>query len=153
MGKVYFNYSKNNRIKKLRKKKGMTLKELGEAVGMLDSTLSQYETGKRNPKIETWQKLASYFGVSVGYLQGITNDVDEVIFNKAIAEVKKILRASKIAQDDLERLLTNLDLIIANSPAFDLNDLKPPKDKNASGPTESKKLTLDDWYSEIKDAD
>lgn len=142
-----------NRIKELRKNKNVTLQEVSEKTGISITSLSLYENEQRNPKIQPWQKLASYFGVSVGYLQGITNDVDEVIFNKAIAEVKKILRASKIAQDDLERLLINLDLIIANSPAFNLNDLKPSKDKNASGPTESKKLTLDDWYSEIKDAD
>ena len=143
----------SNRIKELRLEKGLSQRKLSEETGISQQSLSFYEKGDRNPKIEMWQELANYFGVSVGYLQGITNDVDEVIFNKAIAEVKKILRASKIAQDDLERLLTNLDLIIANSPAFNLNDLKPSKDKNASGPTESKKLTLDDWYSEIKDAD
>ena len=41
---------------------------------MSSSRLSQYETGKREPKLETWQKLASFFGVSVPYLQGIDNE-------------------------------------------------------------------------------
>lgn len=59
-----------NRIKELRTKKHLTLKELGEQLGMPNNTLSQYETGKREPKLETWQKLADYFNVSVPYLQG-----------------------------------------------------------------------------------
>lgn len=59
-----------NRIKELRTKKHLTLKELGEQLGMPNSTLSQYETGKREPKLETWRKLADYFNVSVPYLQG-----------------------------------------------------------------------------------
>ncbi len=148
MAKVYFNYSKNNRIKKLRNDKKMTLKQLGEAVGMLDSTISQYETGKREPKLETWQKLADYFGVSVSYLQGITNEVDEAIFNKAISEIKKILRTTKLEAKDMERLLTNLDLIIANSPALNLK----PSQKNADI-IANNRITLDNWYSDIKDAD
>lgn len=67
-----------NRLKELRTKKHLTLKELGEQLGMPNNTLSQYETGKREPKLETWQKLADFFGVSVPYLQGIEPDFHEV---------------------------------------------------------------------------
>jgi transcriptional regulator with XRE-family HTH domain len=62
-----------NRLKELRKKKHLTLKELGEQLGLANNTLSQYETGKREPKLETWQKLAEFFGVSVQYLQGLSD--------------------------------------------------------------------------------
>lgn len=63
-----------NRIKELRNKNSLTLRALGQKVDMSSSRLSQYETGKREPKLETWQKLASFFGVSVPYLQGIDNE-------------------------------------------------------------------------------
>ena len=59
-----------NRIKELRQKNNLTLKELGQKVGMANNTLSQYETGKREPKLETWQKLAKFFDAPVPYLQG-----------------------------------------------------------------------------------
>lgn len=59
-----------NRIKELRQKNNLTLKELGQKVGMANNTLSQYETGKREPKLETWKKLADFFDVPVSYLQG-----------------------------------------------------------------------------------
>lgn len=59
-----------NRIKELRQKAGLTLVQLGQKVGMASNTLSQYETGKRFPKLEVWQKLADYFDISVAYLQG-----------------------------------------------------------------------------------
>ena len=49
-----------NRIKELRKSKGLTLKQLGQQVGIAINTLSQYETGKREPKIITWKKLADF---------------------------------------------------------------------------------------------
>lgn len=59
-----------NRLRELRKNHGLTLKELGKKVSMHDNTLSQYETGKRNPSLKTWQQLADFYGVSVSYLQG-----------------------------------------------------------------------------------
>ena len=59
-----------NRIKELRNKNNLTLRALGQKVNISSSRLSQYETGKREPKLETWQKLADFFGVSVPYLQG-----------------------------------------------------------------------------------
>ena len=63
-----------NRIKELRQKNNLTLKELGQKVGLATNTISRYETGKREPKLETWQKLADYFNVSVSYLQGFTDN-------------------------------------------------------------------------------
>lgn len=41
-----------NRLKALREKEGLTLRELGEQVNMFSSRLSQYETGKREPKLD-----------------------------------------------------------------------------------------------------
>lgn len=63
-----------NRIKELRNKNNLTLRALGQKVNMSSSRLSQYETGKREPKLETWQKLADFFNVPVDYLLGISKD-------------------------------------------------------------------------------
>ena len=60
-----------NRIKEVRKKKGLSLQQVADAVGVGNNTISRYETGKREPKLETWQALASFFDVTVPYLQGI----------------------------------------------------------------------------------
>ena len=59
-----------NRIKELRKKNHLTLKDMGSKLSMLDSTLSQYENEKRTPNEATWQALANFFNVSVDYLKG-----------------------------------------------------------------------------------
>lgn len=70
-----------NRLKELRQKKNLTLKKLGKHVGILDSTLSQYENGKREPGQEVWQKLAYYFGTSVSYIRG---DLDTEYLEKLV---------------------------------------------------------------------
>ena len=64
-----------NRLKELRQKNSLTLEKMGEKVGIAKNTLSRYESGKREPKLEVWQKLADFFNVSVPYLQGFETQV------------------------------------------------------------------------------
>lgn len=64
-----------NRIKELRKEKKLTLKQLSEELAkqgykITPDALSKYERGEREPKLNSWSKLANFFGVSIGYLQG-----------------------------------------------------------------------------------
>ena len=77
-----------NRLRELRKSKKLTLKETVEKLKVQNSlpitadTLAKYERGDREPKIETWQKLANFFNVSVPYIQGTdrkTFSMDEII--------------------------------------------------------------------------
>lgn len=65
-----------NRIKELRKKADLSIDQLSlklkeKGINISASAISKYEREQRKPKIETWQKLADFFGVSVPYLQGI----------------------------------------------------------------------------------
>ncbi len=50
------------KIRKVRKEKGFTQKQLGELCQMNEVQIRQYELGKANPKIETVNKIASALG-------------------------------------------------------------------------------------------
>ena len=65
------------------------MKQLGAEVGLAESTISQYETGKREPDNETLLRIGELFGVTVGYLLG--------------AEEKKEKTAT-VTGDDLDAL-------------------------------------------------
>lgn len=58
-----------NRIKQLRQERQLSQRKLGEIINASNQAVSAYESGKRNPKEETWKALADYFGVNVLYLQ------------------------------------------------------------------------------------
>ena len=58
------------RLKELRKAKNMTMKKLGEKIGVAESTISLYENGRRQPDHDTLLKLADFFGCSVDVLLG-----------------------------------------------------------------------------------
>lgn len=60
-----------NRLRILRKNRRLTLKEVAYTVGIAENTLQKYETEKREPKKETWLKLADYYDVPVSYLMGL----------------------------------------------------------------------------------
>ena len=52
-------------IKRIRKEKGLTQKQLGELCGLADSAIRRYENGGANPKIETKKKIANALEVPV----------------------------------------------------------------------------------------
>lgn len=58
------------RLREARKKKNITLKRLGELVGLSESAISQYENGKRQPDNDTLIKFANCLDVSTDYLLG-----------------------------------------------------------------------------------
>ncbi len=67
-----------NRIRELRKSRGLTMKQLGEKLGLAESTISQYETGKRQPDNETLLELGEIFDVTVGYILGAEKEQPHV---------------------------------------------------------------------------
>lgn len=60
-----------NRIAELRKKYGISQKDLAQKLGLAQNTLSQYENGLRTPSAETISNLAAFFDVPESYLLGI----------------------------------------------------------------------------------
>jgi transcriptional regulator with XRE-family HTH domain len=54
-----------NKLKQLRKKKKLTQNELAEVLDLDQSSISYYERGKKVPEIQTLEKIASFFNVSI----------------------------------------------------------------------------------------
>jgi len=52
-----------NIVRELRKKKGIQQKELALEIGVSIPTVSDWETGKKDPSGDRLRKLAEYFGV------------------------------------------------------------------------------------------
>ncbi|MGL6512922.1 LexA family protein [Aeromonas hydrophila] len=59
---------KNERIKELRKKHGLTQQQLGEKIGARKASVSQWETGDVSPSADYLVALARVFGVSAHWL-------------------------------------------------------------------------------------
>lgn len=71
-----------NRLRELRKEKKLTLKEVSSQLEQNNfkispDALAKYERGDREPKLETWERLARFYNVSVPYLQGYVDVKDK----------------------------------------------------------------------------
>ena len=62
------------RIRLLRTQKEMTQEELGKFLGVGKTTISQYESEARTPDAGMLTRIATFFGVSVDYVLGRSDD-------------------------------------------------------------------------------
>ncbi len=63
------------RLRTLRETKGYSSQQaLADALGVAQSTVANWECGRREPNHETTLKLADFFEVTVDYLMGRTDD-------------------------------------------------------------------------------
>lgn len=60
-------------LKELREKKGITQDQLASALHLSKNAISHYEKDVNSPSIETLEKIADIFDVSVDYLIGRTS--------------------------------------------------------------------------------
>ncbi|MDU2559962.1 MAG: helix-turn-helix transcriptional regulator [Streptococcus mitis] len=76
-----------NRLKELRKQKGLTQQGLADKISVSKITVLRWENEERQIKPEKAQQLADFFGVSVGYLLGyseyreLEKALDKTIFS------------------------------------------------------------------------
>ena len=61
----------SQRIKELRLSLNLTKEQLAEEIGVSDSAVGHWERGTRRPSIDVVIALASFFGVSLGYMAGV----------------------------------------------------------------------------------
>ena len=75
-----------DRIKQLRKQKGLTQKEMAEAVGVGVSTIAMWESGKRTPSFKLLNDLSNLFDKSIDYILGTSDDDRSPKLNDAQVE-------------------------------------------------------------------
>lgn len=62
----------NENLKAARERKNMTQKEVADNIGVAKSTYSLYESGNREPNVQTIKKIADILNVSADDLLGLS---------------------------------------------------------------------------------
>ncbi len=91
----------NENIKFLRKQKDFTQADLAERIGIKRSLIGAYEEHRAEPKIETIQKLAYLFGLSLDQL--INQDLSKGLDGPQVDVEGKTLRILPIVVDQEDR--------------------------------------------------
>lgn len=121
-----FNEEVGKRIYKARTEKGITLKELGDLIGIAESTAQRYEKGKiKTLDIEMIKKLATALGVSPAHLMGWKNiNLSE----KTISIIKAIDDLIENKKPTKEETAVSANIFLKNNP-IELKDI-PKKHHN-----------------------
>lgn len=107
------------RLKELRKEKGLHQKDVAEVLGMSSTGYAGYEQGTNKPPADTLVTLARFYNVSSDYILGITdlrytqdeldfyNAVKDMDVDQLIKEYNMTLGDEKLDEKD-ERILIKL---------------------------------------------
>lgn len=71
------------RLRELRKSKGMSQAAIAEGMGLTRNTYARYETGRREPGIEKLAALCVVFGCKADYLLGLSSAPDRTYQDEA----------------------------------------------------------------------
>ena len=131
-------------IRELRIASGLSQKELGEILGVAESTICNYETNRREPDIQTLIRIARYFEVSVDELLGLESQAlrrepvrkaDNEIADRIKQEIKSFEdrirellveseKCEQIAQEMTMRIITlNHDMAVSREIINKLKEL------------------------------
>lgn len=87
-------------IKDLRIKNDLSQSDLALSLGIKRHTISAYETGSITPPIDKLILISKYFGVSIDYLCGLSNNENDLVFDAyCVSKLQKIK-----SENDLELL-------------------------------------------------
>lgn len=102
------------RLRGLIEEKGVTQVALASLLGISRQSFSAYCDGSTQPNIEKTIKLAEYFGVTVDYLYGLSNEKIKVDGYISAFDAAKI--ATNLPDDVVKRILSdeNFRLAITN---------------------------------------
>jgi transcriptional regulator with XRE-family HTH domain len=101
----------SNNLKILRSQKGITQNELSKILNINRATYAHYETGRREPDIETLKLLADYFGVSVDFLLGNNiekNNEYKINSSKDLNKVKESNEVYELIEKDILKDVKNI---------------------------------------------
>ncbi|WP_219716762.1 helix-turn-helix domain-containing protein, partial [Clostridioides difficile] len=95
----YLVLSKN--LKDLRIKKGLTQEQVAKDLMTTKVSISRYENGTREPKIEMLDSLSNYYNVSVDYLLGKTSIENYITTDEISKIIKSYESLPKEAQEHI----------------------------------------------------
>lgn len=116
------------RLKELRKSKGLSQKQLAEKTGISVHTINSYESGRRDPNTKNLQILQDFFQVSQGFLLGDLKSDDffkdqEVIdlnLDTVLTQISILKQNMKISESYQNRVAT---LFLLKSLNYINNDM------------------------------
>ena len=113
-------------IKKLRKEHHISQEKLAQILGYKKNAISQWETGKKEPNLDSILKIASYFNVSLDELVGNQTASKESTIEADLSPAKKEAIEKLLACNDriCDRVSAYIDVLNDRELAEDISKFK-----------------------------
>ena len=92
-------------LKEIRLKKGLTQRQVADYIGCAPSVYSRYETGDREPSIDTLIQLSRCLGMTIDRIVGNDAPDDEGLTSYEVALVNAARNADDRAREDALNML------------------------------------------------
>ena len=125
-------------LKQLRDSRGLTLKQMGEILGVSHMTYQRYEKNDCDVSTEMLSKLADFYGVTTDYLLGREPAPDPLAILNIQVNNKKFVDIYQELPEFQQRFL--VDAMVKLSAAAEAN--VPPKSREQKQPRTSMETTL-----------
>ena len=109
-----------NRLKKLRRAKKLTQKELADKINVSKITVLRWENGERQIKPEKAEKLANFFGVSIAHLLGYEDndfknetDIKVSVLDEALEKLRVINNMVSVESDEGPNMMWTVGFLTA----------------------------------------
>lgn len=109
-----------NRLKKLRRVKKLSQKELADYLGVNEKTISRWENGESQIKPEKAEKLANFFGVSIAHLLGYEDndfknetDIKVSVLDEALEKLRTINNMVSVESDEGPNMMWTVGFLTA----------------------------------------
>ncbi len=89
-------------LRHARKRIGRSQLDVARDIGISNAALSNYETGYREPDLETLKRLANYYDVTIDELAGNTSMAREILY-----DLSSIVKNGRIAHNGVEYVLSD----------------------------------------------
>ena len=119
------------KFNKVLQEKGLTAYKVAKDTGVSRSTLAAWKKNEYTPKLDKLQKLANYLGVSISYLTGESDEIDDTqqvqtlngyYVDKETAEYAEMLRtrpnarllfsaAKDISKEDMKKAVEYIEFL------------------------------------------
>ena len=96
--------SVGQKLKTLRKGRGLTQEQAAEALGITRATVSNYEVGRRAPHISELKRIAEFYGVGLDYFGIVPKDE---VFD-LLSRAREVFQSEDVPKDKKEEVFKEL---------------------------------------------
>lgn len=108
-------------LKSIRNEKNITQEELAKVLNLKRTSISGYETGRKEPDFGTLAKIADYFGVSIDFLLGRSN------VKYTMDELREVIEGDSELASFIHEFITNYEVKAISKSLIKHKDLSKMK--------------------------